>query len=256
MPYLEVLEFEYPLWKPTANGERQLDKMERGQLQNPYANYLELLQHLLKLAQSEDPDFLQSFADCGELSMHQPGSVWSRYALLMFQWTQGPIKPGWYDFETADYTELLQAPLIQGCFDGQTFLNLDYYLTGMAELQAFKNPAVDSQSLREVWLEEGLIDFYWETWPLRRVLAEVCRLKGWKWFLAEQEPGLKYYRYALTALLSRQENEPDSQTQADIRAEIVRLHDHFVMQAADLHDSFQGQDLRQMMQDAIAKRAI
>ena len=249
MPYLEALEFEYPTWH-AHTGERQLKAMVQGRLENPYRNYLDLLTHLKNLATVSSEEQLERFADCGDLSLRNPGSPWSRYALLLFQWSGGEPKSGWYDFNPEAYTALLHADnLLDGCFDGSTYLNLDYYLTGLAEVRVLESLPDDSDSLQQVWLEEGLIDFYWQTWPLRKILARVCQLKGWQWFCIGASENLGRYRNGLVALLAQQEAErSDPET---LKTDLIHLHDELVMQAGDRLKKPEIQDLRTTIQAAI-----
>ena len=105
------------------------------------------------------------------------------------------------------------------------------------------------------------IDFYWETWPLRKALAEVSHLMGWRWFLPAT-PEQKHYRYALMGLLSQRElvqagdagpGNPDRLH--GLQADLIALHDLFVLQSAELSQDPKAQELRKMMQAAIDNQA-
>lgn len=249
MPYLEALEFEYPIWIE-RDGERQVQEMRQGRLENPYANYLELLRSLKHLATTASEEELEHFADCGDFSLRNPGSPRSRYALLLLQWTSGDAKPGWYDFADQAFTEfLLQDDLLLGCFDGTAYRNLDYYLTGLAELRVLAELPDDSEAIQQLWLEEGLVAFYWRTWPLRQILARACQLKGWPWFCAGAPENPLVYRNALWAQLSLQESgmsDPES-----LKSDLVAVHDRLVIQAQQNLEQAEIRRLRQELQEAI-----
>lgn len=250
MPYQAALHYDLPIWDETAAG-RTLREVRQGSIENPYPHYLALLEHLLALATDAPLEELQRFADCGELRIEDAGSPWSRYSLLLLQWTAGAEKDGWYDFDAERYTALLQHPLLKPCFDGEAYRNLDYYLTALSELRLLRELPAARPILRRLWIYEELLDFYWDTFPLRGVLAEAYKLLGWQWFCLDAETEPLHYRGGLLAALSLLATDPDSEAQ--VRADLIHMHDQLVMTAASRLAEPLIAELRSSLQAAIAK---
>lgn len=261
MPYIDAIHFEYSVTE--ADGDAASCEVRKGALKNPYHNYLHLLRHLKNLATTAEHDELLRFADCGHVSLRNPGSAWSRYALLLFQWTDGPHKPGWYDFEEEAYTQLLtEDDVLQGCYDGMSFKDLDYYLTALAERRALIELEQGPELLQPLWLHEALADFYWHTLTLRPLLGELAERLGWPWFcgflpgstfelhpdFTEMSP-TRRFRYGFLALLAAHEHRPvDPERQ---RQELVALHDRLVLDHQVEFQSEHFKELRSLIQDAI-----
>jgi len=208
------------------------------------------LRHLKALATDAPLEKLRAFAHCGQMALRAPGSAWSRYSLLLFQWTEGAEKPGWYDFADSDFTRLLQEDdFLQACFDGQAFRNLDYYLAGQAELRVLRDLPEQADQIQALWLEENLLDFYWQTWPMHKVIHEALELQGWQWFCAGAEQNPLHYRGSLLALLCRQEFQPDAWQQT--RSELIALHDQLILSAGKTLDKPVIAELRQSIQSSI-----
>ncbi len=251
MPYVETLNYEYPLWQEEGRSEApQLEKMISGSLVNPYPNYLALLRHLKSLATDAPLEQLTAFADCGQMALRAPGSAWSRYSLLLFQWTEGPEKPGWYDFEDSDFSKLLnEDDFLAPCFDGQAYRNLDYYLAAQVELRVLRDLPDNANQIQALWLEENLLDFYWQTWPLHKVIHQALEIQGWQWFCAGAEHNPLHYRGSLLALLTRQEYQPEAQQQT--HRELIALHDQLILSAGHTLTKPVVAELRQSIQSSI-----
>lgn len=252
MPYQAALHYDLPIWDENENG-RALREVRQGSLENPYANYSALLSHLLALATDAPLAELQRFADCGACRIEAPGSPWSRYSLLLLQGTLGPEKPGWYDFDPADFQSLLQHPLVQPCFDGEAYRHIDYYLTALAELRLLRELPQSRPMLQQLWRDEDLPDFYWETFPLRGILAEAYQLLGWAWFCPDAERDPLHYRGGLLAALALLTRHPERES--EIRADLVALYDQLILTAGEQLNAPLVAELRSSIQDAIHQLA-
>ncbi len=250
MPYQASLHYDLPIWDESS-AERQLLEIRQGSLENPYPNYLELLRHLMALASDAPLVELERFVNCGELKIENPGSPWSRYSLLLLQWTAGPEKAGWYDFSPEAFSKLLAQERVQPCFDGEAYRNLDYYLTALAELRLLRELPAARDVIQRLWVYEELLDFYWDTFPLRTVLAEAYQLLGWQWFCLDAETHPMNYRGGLLAALSLLATQPDEAPR--VREDLISLHDQFVLTAANRLNEPLLTELRISLQEAIEK---
>ncbi|MEZ0373561.1 MAG: hypothetical protein ACAI44_31010 [Candidatus Sericytochromatia bacterium] len=248
MPYQATLHYDLPIFEEGPEG-RSLREVRQGSIENPYSNYLTLLRHLLALATDAPRAELLRFADCGGLQIDDSGGPWSRYSLLLLQWTAGPEKPGWYDFDAEDFAELLKEPLLAPCFDGEAFRNLDYYLTALVELRLLRELPASRPVLQKLWIYEELMDFYWDTFPLRRILAEAYKLMGWQWFCLDAETEPLHFRGGLLAALSLLATEPESEHQ--ILADLISIHDQLVLTAGSRLTDPLLAELRSSLQEGI-----
>lgn len=250
MPYQASLHYDLPIWEETATG-RELREIRQGVLENPYPDYLALLRHLSALATQAPQSELERFADCGDLKIEHPGSLWSRFTLLLLQWTAGPEKAGWYDFTPEAFSEVLEQDILKPCFDGEAYRNLDYFLTALAELRLLRELPEARPMIQRLWVYEELLDFYWDTFPLRSILAEAYLLMGWRWFCLDAETHPINYRGGLLAALSLVATHPEQAAQ--VHQDLIALHDQFVLTASARLSEPLLAELRVSLQDAIEK---
>jgi hypothetical protein len=250
MPYQAILHYDLPIWDETASG-RSLTEVRQGHLENPYSDYLELLRYLFALATDSPPDSLERFADCGSLRIEDPGNPWARYTLMLLQMTPGSEKPGWYDFAPEAFSELLKQDLLAPCFDGEAYRNLDYYLTALAELRLLREKPQAQAMIQRLWIYDELLDFYWATFPLRKILAAAYLLLGWRWFCLDAETYPLHYRGGLLAALALLDAQPESASR--VHKDLVALHDQLILTAgARLAEPLLA-ELREAIQAAIQK---